>query len=175
MNLGGSEPPPSTGRVEFKIALPKKFQILVDKREKKPYFSEDKFKNNRIETLLKTGDYSFQGGEDLITIERKSHVDLWGTLSSHERSRRFYNEISRMQEYKYRYIIIESSIRKLGYPNRYTNQNPNVIIGKVLAFMYRYGIMMIFAENRKLGQEITLRILYSIWDIERKKCPNSTL
>jgi ERCC4-type nuclease len=75
--------------------------ILIDTREQAPL----KFATFPTEpATLATGDYSVQGLEDSITIERKSISDLIGSLTSGRE--RFQREIQRMLAYRSRTLLI---------------------------------------------------------------------
>jgi ERCC4-type nuclease len=128
------------------------FNILVDTREQKPYLFV-----NMVEQALKTGDYSLQGMESLICIERKSKADIF-MCAGHER-KRFVAELERMQEYKYSAIVIESSLQDMTVQPAYTRMNPKSVINSLLAWSVRYGVHVFFADNRSLAQNLVYRLL----------------
>src|ERR1700733_13721123 len=80
------------------------YKIIIDTREKTP------LKFTGIETIragLKTGDYSIEGFEDKITIERKSLADLIQSISRDRR--RFEECIQRLLEYEAKALLIEAT------------------------------------------------------------------
>jgi len=78
------------------------FQIVEDTREQKPL----SFRRETIRKGLKVGDYSVQGYEDKVTMERKSIADLCGTCD-HKNRERFKRELSKMQkDYQFYAIVI---------------------------------------------------------------------
>lgn len=93
------------------------FRIIRDTREQLPYsfhgLKTDADKGNKpllIQTIdrhLKTGDYSIDGLESQVTVERKSLSDLYGTLT-HGRAA-FIRELERMQEMEFSAVVVEAS------------------------------------------------------------------
>lgn len=90
--------------------------ILTDTREQNP-LDLARFNNwiaGQTTATLKTGDYTVQGMEDLLCLERKSLPDLVGTLM-HGRER-FFREMERMQAFPYRAILVEASYEDVKSP-----------------------------------------------------------
>lgn len=90
------------------------FRIVVDTREQTPWtFSKEKKRLDTVRKMLKVGDYSVEGLEDSITIERKSLNDMFGTYSNIEKQRRagrpssFLQRLQEMRVYRYKVIVIE--------------------------------------------------------------------
>lgn len=83
--------------------------ILIDSREKHPY----KFSGATC-TKLDTGDYSIEGYEHLLSIDRKATVsELAGNLTE----KRFAAELERMSLIKHSYLLLEFSLDDiLKYP-----------------------------------------------------------
>ena len=105
--------PPTTSRLILKRGgssitkgVPKPV-VLVDTREQQP-LSFERFGNwiqGERRATLSTGDYSVEGMESVITLERKSLIDLIGTLM-HGRTR-FLNECERMTQFRHRAILVD--------------------------------------------------------------------
>jgi hypothetical protein len=97
-----------------RLCIPR-YTVIRDTREKEGYgwyFNEQSLDrrppscNGTIEQKLDTGDYSLVGYEDILTIERKNDFsELWVNLSERDR---FEEEMARMVNIKYSYILIES-------------------------------------------------------------------
>lgn len=80
------------------------FNIIIDTREKKDIFLFRSYGANIIQKALKTGDYSVEGFESKITIDRKrSSSELQMCLFS--QYPRFSRELQRMQSYDEAYIL----------------------------------------------------------------------
>jgi len=97
------------------------FTVLVDTREQLPYtfagLRADAKEGGgpltvrtRLETL-DAGDYSIEGYDRLVTVERKSPSDLAGTLTSGRR--RFNDELDRLREYDAAWIVVEAELSEL--------------------------------------------------------------
>ena len=90
------------------------FTIIRDTREKEGYTFEPV--ETRYHTCkgmvtqkLDTGDYTLEGLEDKLCIERKSSVAEFAGNVGQDRHR-FMREIERMKEFPHRYIVLELSL-----------------------------------------------------------------
>tara|TARA_B100001778_G_scaffold331279_1_gene335401 strand:- start:861 stop:1364 length:504 start_codon:yes stop_codon:yes gene_type:complete len=89
------------------------FTVIKDTREQEGYFFS-KFNTcaGMIEHKLDTGDYSIQGMEDKICIERKGCVEeLAQNLGSKKTT--FMKEIERMESFPHKYLVLEFSLEEL--------------------------------------------------------------
>ncbi len=108
----------SSRNIDSKIAP---FTIIVDTREQLPYRFEDVRINRKKSFVwaktktLSTGDYSIAGFENKICVERKSLVDLYGTLGTGRG--RFEREFERMQEMDTALVVIEATWKEIAFPN----------------------------------------------------------
>ena len=102
----------------YKTAPP--FTVIRDTREQEGYyFSEFNTCAGMINQKLDTGDYSIQGMEDKICIERKGCVEeLAQNLGSKKHA--FINEINRMEDFPHKYIVLEFSLEDLIRFPKYT-------------------------------------------------------
>ncbi|HVY62329.1 MAG TPA: hypothetical protein VHF22_11785, partial [Planctomycetota bacterium] len=81
------------------------FTVVIDTREQAP-LSFGSWPT--VVAGMKTGDYSIQGFEDQIAIERKSLSDLFGCIG---RDRdRFERELLRLWALDYAAIVIEATL-----------------------------------------------------------------
>ena len=89
------------------------FTVIKDTREQDGYyFSKFNTCAGMIEHKLDTGDYSIQGLEDKVCIERKGCVEeLAINLGSKKHA--FMNEINRMESFIHKYLILEFSLEEL--------------------------------------------------------------
>lgn len=72
---------------------------------------------------------------------------------------RFIKELERMTELKYSAIVIESSLSSFTEPPRFSQLNPKSAFGSLITWSIRYGVHVYFADNRTMGNLLTLRIL----------------
>ena len=77
--------------------------IVVDSREQTP------LPISRLETVragLQSGDYSFQGGEDVFAVERKAIGDLVACCMGENRLR-FEREMHRLRGFRFKRLLID--------------------------------------------------------------------
>lgn len=138
--------------------------ILIDQQEKKPFtFGRQKTKT----THLKTGDYTLEGLEDKICIERKSLQDLASSITK----QRFWNEMERMSSINKSYLLLECSSEDItkfpagsGIPRkvwRFLKVKPPFIFSSLKKIEEKYGVEVIFSENRSEAAKKCKSILLS--------------
>ena len=81
-------------------------KIVIDSREQKPL--QFPIEVDCIIRGMKTGDYTIDGYEDRILVERKALGDLVNCLTSDRN--RFRKQLARLKKVPYRCIVIESSL-----------------------------------------------------------------
>lgn len=94
-----------------------KYTVIKDTREQEGWFfsAYDKCEGMEIGTLL-TGDYTLKGYEDVVCVERKASVSEIA-MNLGRKKEAFYNEIERMRDFPFRYILLEFSASDvIGYP-----------------------------------------------------------
>ena len=128
------------------------FVIVVDTREQAPYSFP-----SMVVATLKSGDYSVQGFESEVCVERKSHADAYGTIGNGRE--RFRRELERMAAMEYAAIVIESSLKDFLSPPPYSALNPKSAIGSLLSWSVKYGVHVFFAGDRAHGQAVTAKLL----------------
>jgi ERCC4-type nuclease len=136
----------------------KSFIVIKDTREQDGYFfKEYNTCAGMIETKLDTGDYSIQGLEDKICIERKGCVEeLAGNLGVKKHA--FMNEIDRMTKFPHKFIVLEFSLEDLlKFPkdSRIPSENKNniKITGKYMLkclfeFQIQHNIHVLFCGSK---------------------------
>ena len=128
--------------------------IIVDSREILRYHFPCP---SRVATL-KTGDYSAEGLEDLLCIERKALPDLLGCIG---KSRdRFERELERMRSFRYPFLLIESTLQEMARGEwSYSMVHPSQVIGSVFAWSMEYGVHPVFAGDRAHGAATVMRLV----------------
>lgn len=87
------------------------FTIIVDTREQQPWSFDQYAKANR---KLDTGDYSVEGLENVLAIERKKSIN---EIANNIIESRFKDVIDRLSKVKYAYILLEFDLENvLSYP-----------------------------------------------------------
>lgn len=141
--------------------------IIRDTREKQPL----SFKNQTIVKKLETGDYSLEGLEDKITVERKGSItEVYNNFTE----KRFWNEMERIRSYPYRYIIFEFSVEEmenvpysLRLPKAIWSRlkiSPKYLFSCVRKLQYDYGVIVLFVNNRAKSSQIIEDILTRLHD-----------
>jgi len=127
--------------------------VLVDTREKYP-FDFSRFPNwiaASKKQALKAGDYSLEGMESLLILERKTLTDLITTVIQ-ERAR-FFTQCEKMSRYRWKALLIEASYEDIKTPydeDEYnTRAHPNAVSGTLDALEARYGIPVIYTSCHK--------------------------
>ena len=123
--------------------------IIIDTREQKPLWDESKFKILRQK--LDEGDYTTEDLLDKAHAERKSGIDLYGSLIQNHK--RFSAEIQRAIEKDLSFaIFVECSEKKFiakGFKGGSRLQCPSETLGKIIkTFTSRYPIEIIWCKNR---------------------------
>lgn len=133
--------------------VPKPF-ILVDSREQQPlnlFANHPNWIAGEKVVSLRTGDYSVEGMQELLTLERKSLPDIVGcTVSNRER---FIAECRRMAKFRWKAILIEATLEDIKGGFRYFNiisdVHPNAVCGTLDAIEANFGIPIIYTSSVK--------------------------
>lgn len=126
--------------------------ILIDSREQLPLA----FPNSRRATLA-TGDYSLEGYETRIAVERKSLPDLYGCIG--QSRERFERELVRLAAIPYPAIIIESTLSGLLHPPRFCQVHPHACIHSIVSWGTKYRIPVWFCDSRRHAASMVRSIL----------------
>lgn len=82
------------------------FKVIIDTREKIPWsFNSAQVIDTEVRKL-DTGDYTVEGLEKILCIERKRNL---GEFAANMIDPRFTRELERMSEFEMKYLIIEAS------------------------------------------------------------------
>ena len=127
--------------------------ILIDSNEKKPWLFEGE--RSEFRSMKKSGfDYSVLGYLKFIGVERKSYSDFLGRISTKKSLAKFKkNQLEKLIKVPYSCIIVEGHP---GVKNRYGKIPPTVVLDKTIDIIQNYGIPIIFAGSRSLGERACL-------------------
>jgi ERCC4-type nuclease len=139
--------------------LNKDYLVIVDTREKTGYsFREYDTCRGMIKRKLDTGDYSIDGLEDIICIERKACVEEIAN-NIIDTSKRFDREIARMETYKHKYLICEfSMVDIINFPNgtglpadikKNTKITGKFLLKRLMEYQINHGVSVIFCGNKE--------------------------
>ena len=148
------------------------FRILYDFREKAPYrFTGiqadacDNYLPMKIDAqkaVLKTGDYTVEGLESRVAIERKSLADLYGTLGQHRE--RFEREHQRLAAMDFAAVVVEADwYTILNAAPVFSSLSPKTVYRTILSWTMRFGVTWFLMGTRDLAEETTFRLLERFW------------
>ena len=125
---------------------PDRITIVVDTREQEPYpFDSEGVTAAR--RALPAGDYSLDGWEDQVAVERKTLEDLITTVI---RSRkRFRTELERLAGYKAACIVVEANLSDILARRYRSGAHPNAVVGSVLSIVVDFGVPVFFCSDRQ--------------------------
>jgi len=142
-----------------------KTTVIVDTREKAEWTFEGDSEIVTKRATLKTGDYSVEGLEHRIAIERKSLED-WISTVIHNRSR-FYRELNRLLAFDFRCVIIECGIRELFTDRNAKRVSPESVMGFVAEVAVKQCVPVYLAGSRAEAQTLAGAFL----KMAKKKLP----
>ncbi len=170
------------------------FTIAIDSREQCPFtfegISANGINNHRIVKVptvwrgLPTGDYSIEGYESAIAIERKNLADLFSSFGKHGRER-FEREHVRMRAIVeaggFAAVIIEASWSDILNPpwwvdgkpvGQCSRMHPKSIAGAINAWMMRYKTHYLPMETRRRAEIECFRLLSRFYSDRQKEKNN---
>lgn len=123
--------------------------IVVDTREQLPYTFP-----RTVSRALQAGDYSIDGLEDRVAVERKSLPDLFGSVGKgRDRFRREWERLAKMERAA---VVIEASLSDVRCsPPAYSAMHPRAVVQTLIAWSVRYDVHVVFAGSRRFGQAYT--------------------
>ncbi len=120
--------------------------VIADTREQEVYT----FNPVRVTTVrraLPAGDYSLEGLEVRVAVERKTVEDLVKTVIR-ERER-FGRELERLATYEAACVVVEGNLGDLLDWQYRCGAHPNAILGAVLAIIIDHAIPVYFCSDRQ--------------------------
>ena len=150
--------------------------VICDTREQKPLNLAHYSSSVRdvVRAKLITGDYSVRGYEHLLSIERKDNV---GELATNVAEKRFWEEMGRLQKFKYKFVLcsfdvddilrypIGTNIPKKMWPK--LKITPGFIMYKISDIQVGYDIPVIFAGDADNAAYLAVNIMKRMVEIEK--------
>lgn len=144
-----------------------KFTIITDSREQAPY-SFERFPCSVQLGTLQTGDYAIKHFEHRYGWERKSLIDLYGSMF--QGRERFAREMHRARGYEYFAVIVEAPYDALFHPLKGRKGNPKSFVNSCRSWAQKNGIQFWFArtiENARAEAEAEIyQQMRLIWERE---------
>lgn len=166
------------------------FTVVIDSNEGAPWLFRE-FKKNKLPLVIKTvnkalwsigkmsfvvdgqthirglADYSIDGLEQLIQIERKSVADLFGTLGF--RRSEFEAEMMRLSMCDFACVIVEGGWGHIAEGVRESKLLPSSVKGTILAWNQRYPkVHWYLAGNKAMAEKLAFEVLERFWKDRQK-------
>jgi ERCC4-type nuclease len=151
-------------------------KIIVDTREKKPWLFNHPDVTGVEIRKLRTGDYTVEELENVLCIERKKVVAEFATCVTVSR---FKDELERMRNYKYRYLVFEfDEDAVLRYPvgshipaGRWSKLRVTgpYIMKFINEIREDYELEIVFAGDSTIAELKTIEIMKETLENERNK------
>ena len=120
--------------------------IIIDTREQEPY-SFDPRLAAAVRRALPAGDYSIEGMETQVAVERKTLDDFVSTVI-HGR-RRFREELRKLAAYRAACVVVEAGLADILQRRYQGGAHPNAVLGSALSIILDFGIPVFFCANRQ--------------------------
>ncbi|MFB3882439.1 MAG: ERCC4 domain-containing protein [Armatimonadota bacterium] len=125
--------------------------MIVDTREQLPYSFSDRVV--AVRSPLAAGDYSVEGFEQVLAVERKSAGDF---VCSVIRERpRFRRELEKLRAYRAACVVVEASLADILAHRYHSGAHPNAVVGAALSIIVDYGIPVFFCSDRQASCRFT--------------------
>lgn len=143
--------------------IPANMTVVIDTQEQLPYM----FSGCRtFHKSLGEGDYSIEGWENKISIERKSANDFYGSIVNNKDTNnrdRLEREFERMKSYKFKALVIEEEEQDILCPEMYGRDiNRNSIYGSIISFEVKYGLHVYYGSRKYCENKILNWFIYWI-------------
>lgn len=152
--------------------MPRSFTVIVDTREKQPWNFNSSRVLGREVTKLDTGDYTVEGVEDKLCIDRKASVS---ELAQNITTKRFVNELKRIKEYPHAFLILEFSASDVfNFPDsadlppavkKRIRVNGNFLMRCLSRMQIKYDFNIIFAGNRSNAERIAVNLMEDVLEV----------
>jgi ERCC4-type nuclease len=146
------------------------FTIIVDTREQQPWSFDNYSIANR---KLDTGDYSVEGLETLLAIERKKSIN---EIANNIIEPRFKDVIDRLSKIKHSYILLEFDLENvLSYPIGSTlpkkmwdkvKISPSFIMKHILEWQMYHNIKVVFCGCPSNAEQMAEFIMNKVYYLE---------
>lgn len=126
--------------------------VLIDTREQDPlplYANHRNWIGGEKRVALKTGDYTVEGMEGVLALERKSLPDVVACTVTYRR--RFLAVCSRLARFRWKAILVEATFEDLkeGFDSYDipSDVHPNAVCGTLDAIEAKFGIPVIYTST----------------------------
>ena len=148
-------------------------KIIRDTREQQgfQFFAQAEI----VEQALDAGDYTIEGLEDFICIERKASTgELYNNLAKKTMKDRFHREMEKLEKIQNAYIVCEfpeinvySFPKNSGIPKRirkYMKIGAKYFRKLLYEVEDNYDIKIIYCDNKDHAEQVTFTLLQDAWN-----------
>lgn len=146
------------------------FTIIIDTREQQPWtFAQYATAHKKLDT----GDYSVEGLENILAIERKKSVN---EIANNIVEPRFKDVIHRLSQIKYAFILLEFDINHIlnypigsSLPKKLWDKvkiSPAFLMKNILDWQIQHNIKTIFCGSPSDAEDVAQHILKKIFYLE---------
>jgi len=143
--------------------------IVIDTREQRPL--QFPLEINCVMRGMKTGDYTIDGYEDTVLVERKGLGDLIGCLTTGRN--RFRKQLARLKKVPYRIVMIESSLFQISRKRYVGYLTPDEVIQAIADLSTEYKIPFQLTDNPQLTARMCLAFLSASKKLVDEKTPRN--
>lgn len=147
------------------------FTVIIDTREQQPWsFNEHSVANRKLDT----GDYSIEGLEHILCIERKKSAS---EFANNIVESRFKDVVMRMSQLKYSFLLLEFNLQDLlvypigsTVPKRIWNKikiTPAFLLKNIIELQINHNIIVYFCGGSDNAEKMADYILKKIFYIEK--------
>lgn len=147
------------------------FTVIIDTREQQPWeFSNYAIANRKLDT----GDYSIEGLEHLLCIERKKSVS---EFANNIVESRFKDVVMRMSQLKYSFLLLEFDLQDImiypvgsTVPKRMWDKikiSPAFLLKSILDLQLNHNIIVYFCGDSDNAEKMAEYILKKIFYLEK--------
>jgi len=147
------------------------FTIIVDTREQQPWTFDNYVTASH---KLDTGDYSIEGMENILAIERKKSVSEFANNITESR---FKDVISRLSQLKYSFLLFEFELEDIliypvgsNVPKKMWDKikiSPSFILKHLIELQIYHNIKVIFCGDSDNAEKMATHILKKVYYLER--------
>jgi ERCC4-type nuclease len=126
--------------------------LVIDTRESEPYsFSPERAAT--VRRALPAGDYSVEGLEQRVAVERKTLPDLVHTVIR-ERER-FRRELQLLSGYEAACVVVETHLSDLLGRRYRSGAHPSSVLGAVISIILDHRVPVFFCGDRPCARQFT--------------------
>jgi len=117
--------------------------VVIDRREQAP-LPVSRLPVTR--STLRTGDYSFVGGQELFSVERKSITDIVSCCMGQNRER-FERELHRLRGLRFKRLLIVGTRSEIQNGQYRSQIKPSAVLHSLAAWEIRYDLPVVYCTT----------------------------